>query len=123
MYHKHKKQPWKLWLLFDDRTLKFLDALRERVGPLTVNDWWWGGNFQYRGFREHGCGWGSETSQHYFGRAIDCTSAKYTAQELRDLILAGTLYLGHYVKGVEKDVSWLHFDMRNMETIQWFKPS
>ena len=33
-----------LWWLFDDRLLRVADRLREEYGPMTVNDWIWGGD-------------------------------------------------------------------------------
>jgi len=60
----------KCWELLDEDILADLDTLRDLLGPLTINDWKWGGGFQYSGFRPEGCGVGSKYSQHKLGKAF-----------------------------------------------------
>ncbi len=46
--HKHLGDD-RLWLMFDDRALQTVDWLRDVYGPITLNDWRWGGRNHYRG--------------------------------------------------------------------------
>ena len=38
----------RLWLIFDQKILYTLDALREIYNKIIVNTWWWGGSNQLR---------------------------------------------------------------------------
>ena len=112
----------KAWALLDDRALRTLDALRERFGSITVNDWQWGGTNQYRGLREPDCQIGAAYSQHRFGRAFDCVFRDTTAQAVREFILDNPGEFP-YLSAIEMGTSWLHFDVRNPDgTIQTFNP-
>jgi len=102
----------KAWGLLDERALKTLDALRDRFGSTTVNDWSWGGANQYRGFREDGCGVGAEYSQHKYGRAKDCTFRDVSAEVVRQYILDNPDEFP-YISSIEMGVSWLHFGVGN----------
>lgn len=107
----------KAWELLDPRMLQSLDALREQFGPLNVNDWHRGGRFSLRGFRPMTATTGAVYSQHKFGRAIDCQSTRYTAETMRRHILAHPEQYP-YITALERDVSWLHFDVRNHQVPQ-----
>ncbi len=102
----------KAWGLLDERALKTLDALRDRFGSTTVNDWSWGGANQYRGFREPGCSVGRQYSQHRFGRGFDCSFRDIKAEAVQQYILDNP---DHFplISSIEVGVSWLHFDVRN----------
>ncbi|MEY8247318.1 MAG: D-Ala-D-Ala carboxypeptidase family metallohydrolase [Bermanella sp.] len=100
------------WGLLDERALITLDALRKRFGPITVNDWAWGGVNQYRGLREPGCQIGATYSQHRFGRAFDCIFKNTSAQAVREYIMADPDEFP-YISALELNTSWLHFDVRN----------
>ena len=104
----------RLWLMFDDRILRTYDKLRERYGRIIMNDWWWGGNNQYRGWRPFDCLIGAKLSQHKFGRAGDGIFTK-SAEEIRQNILKNEYDNDfQYISVMEKDVSWLHIDCRNI---------
>ena len=105
----------RLWGLFDDRTLVTADALRDRYGKTTINDWKWGGNNQYGGWRPGDCEIGSELSQHKFGRALDPKFQEVTAEEVREDILTKEYF--DMITCVEMDISWLHYDMRNWDIV------
>lgn len=121
----------RLWMVFDVRALMTLDALRERYGQMTVNDWLWGGSRNYRGFRPPGCDVGADLSQHRFGRGFDDDFKDYEAEEVRVSISAmGRTQrvragLG-YIRRIENGVSWLHFDLGNAginpHPIKFFTP-
>lgn len=102
----------KAWALLDERALKTIDALRDRFGSTTVNDWPWGGANQYRGFREGDCSVGAQYSQHKFGRAFDCIFRDISAEAVRRYILENPEEFP-FISSIEMGVSWLHFDVRN----------
>lgn len=125
-YYKyiHRKGD-KLWLMFDRRLLITLDVLRENFGTLVINDWYWGGENQYRGWRPMDILLGSELSQHKFGRAVDFTPRKVTVNEVREYIRANQ-ELYPYISAMEDEVNWCHIDTRNWDRskqgILFFKP-
>lgn len=108
--------------LIDERVLITLDALREKFGPITVNNWVWGGNRQWSGLRTEQSPFGTAFSQHRFGRAVDCIFRNVTAEEVRQYILANPDEFP-LITFVELDVSWLHFDVRNCPRITTWSPS
>jgi len=80
--------------------------LRDRFGPVTINTWWGGGDYDFRGFRTSGCGFGTELSDHYQGRASDKTFKKYSAEEVREDIKKNWQEYG--ISIIEEDVTWVH---------------
>ena len=116
--------------LMDWRVLYTLDALWElfnqaagkRVSVI-VNNWVFGGDIKYRGFRPPKCSIGANFSQHRFGRAADCVSPDVTASWMRQKLLENNR-LFPYITYVEDDVEWLHFDVRasSFKGIHLFKP-
>ncbi|AGN30337.1 hypothetical protein VPFG_00340 [Vibrio phage nt-1] len=121
------------WSLFDDRLLRTLDALRERFGPCTINDWSWGGSFKYSGFRDENyygttAKYLASRSQHKYGRAADCKFRDFTSEEVRKYILENPDEFP-YVKFIEcgplangSRMSWVHIDVRNSEDVQCWSP-
>lgn len=85
--------------------------------PVTVNNWYWGGTLQERGFRTPDTSTGAKYSQHKLGAAFDCSIRGVTADEVREEILkhsacfmqAGltTLEHAHYAP------TWVHSDIRS----------
>ena len=107
--------------LIDERVLITLDVLREKFGPITVNNWVWGGPRQWSGLRTQESPFGTQYSQHRFGRAADCVFRDVTAEEVRQYILAAPDEFPH-ITFIELDVSWLHFDVRNCPRITTWTP-
>ena len=118
IYEKYKAMG-KLHILlgcFDPRMLWTLDRLRERSGPMIMNDWYWGGRNRYRGWRPPGCKIGADLSMHRFGGAGDLVPANTTAERVRQDILADPFCEDfQYITCIEMDVQWLHFDTRNWD--------
>ena len=117
----YKKRGEKAWALLDERALMTLDLLREDFGPITVNDWSWGGTNQWRGIRTSYSKYFSTYSQHSFGRAFDCIFKNHTAEEVRQAIKANPERY-KYINSIEEGVSWLHFDVRNSEFLAFAGP-
>lgn len=105
-----------VWWLFDPRTLRVGDRIRERYGKMVANTWWWGGRHHYRGWRPPGCKIGTTRSQHRFGRAEDLVPIEVTVEEIWDDIEKGNDFGGITCiekSGPTKKVTWLHHDERN----------
>jgi len=119
----YKSRGEKAWQLLDDRALWTLDALRDKYGAITVNNYFWGGDREWSGLRTHNSPYYSPTSQHSFGRAFDCIFHSHTAETIRKHIQANPdADIFKYIRGIELDVTWLHFDVRNCDRIITFKP-
>ena len=113
-------------VVFDERLLKLIDRIRDQFGPMTANDWSWGGTNQYRGFRPPDCNIGAKLSQHRFGRAADLIPKNITSGEIRKEIIANQNSSNWKdIGGLEMNISWLHIDVRsrtNPNKINLFYP-
>ncbi len=108
-----------MWLAFDARVLQTADRLRERYGPMTVNNWLWGGSRTESGLRAMDTSTGAALSQHKFGRALDCIFHDCTADEVRaDMKKWGVYAEFRLITCIEEfpGMSWFHFDVRNRDT-------
>lgn len=103
------------WELLDPRALITLDQLRDRLGPITVNDWYWGGQYNESGLRSLTTKTGAKLSQHRFGRADDCKFADATPREVADYVLAHADEFPYLTTIEDPDATptWFHFDVRN----------
>lgn len=89
--------PKRIYELYnDDRGLRhinpkiplIMDYLREELGArITINDWYWGGDFQQRGRRTIESDVYKELSDHSDGNAVDFHVEGKTANEVRERIL------------------------------------
>ncbi len=117
-YQLHGHRTAVCWGLFDERLLKTLDLLRLKYGPMTMNNWYWGGSLNWRGFRGSGCTVGTDLSQHRFGRGADSHSKRVSAKEIREDIKENRYpETFQYITCIEDDVFWLHFDVRNTKQL------
>lgn len=115
-YQEFKHEGDKMWWLLDDRGLMTLDMLRDRYGKVFMNNWYWGGDKQYRGYRPPDTRIGAEWSQHKFGRGFDSKFADLNAEDIRQDILNDPFDPDfEYITCIEMNVSWLHFDVRNWD--------
>ena len=113
------------WQFFNPIALIALDGVREFFHKqIIVIDWFWGGEFQYRGLRPIYCTEGATYSQHRFGDAFDGDIEGVTAKEARQAILENQDHeLLKHITCIEADVNWLHFDCRNIaERIKILNP-
>lgn len=105
-----------LWFI-DAGLLKDLDKIREKVGPLTINDWHRNGGYRFSGLRQKGDEYYNPTSAHSFGKAADIKSNKLSSEQLRDVIFEmsqnGEL---KYITRMElKTSGWTHIDCFNTQ--------
>jgi hypothetical protein len=102
------------WWFLDEKALATLVAMREAFGPLTVNNWHLGGNYQYSGFRHPQCTIGAQLSQHRFGRGFDPKSKHFTPEQMQSFILANPKRFPYIttMENAKHTKTWLHFDTR-----------
>lgn len=118
--HVYNKWGDKALMFLDDRALMTLDALREKWGPITVNNWFWDGPRQWSGLRTEETHYGSQYSQHRFGRAFDCVFHEIDDEDVRQYILANPDEFP-YINSIELGTEgWLHFDVRNCKRIKTY---
>lgn len=110
----HAKLGDRAWELLDHRALETLQALRDRFGPTTVNNWHQGGSYKESGLRSFTTSTGAKLSQHRFGRANDCKFKNATPREVFEYVLAHTEEFPHLttIENVAATPTWFHFDVR-----------
>lgn len=105
-----------LWNLFDENLLLGLDWIADRYSPkdgVTINDWYWGGEFSQSGLRTTKSEYYSSTSMHSVGMAADMKFKNITAEEIREDLRQ--LKYAPLITRVENKVSWLHVDTKPTE--------
>jgi hypothetical protein len=119
--HIYKKYGEQAWRFIDSRLIESIDTLKEHfsTGTMTINNYVWNGDRHWSGLRTPISPWYSETSMHSFGKAIDAVFSDYTAEEVR-LYITNNLKFFPHIKGLEKDVSWVHLDIRNEDELVVF---
>ena len=123
----YEKEGEGAWRLFDSKALEVLDWLRENIGiPMTVNNWQWGGEYHYRGWRPIDCTEGAKYSPHKDGCAFDISVKGWTDEQLKDWLKANESKLPHRIRvEIENTNSKVHFDTRPhnwKSNIYYFKP-
>ena len=110
------------WKFLDSRAIEMLDKLKEHFsnGTIVINSYHWKGDRQWSGLRTPKSMYFSQYSQHTFGRAFDCVFSDYDVNDVRGYIIANSVEFP-YIKGIELDTNWLHFDVRNEDEVVKFK--
>ena len=110
-----------LWELFDEKLLITIDALKEKFpdGSMYINNWLWGLDREQSGLRTKNSEYYSPSSMHSLGKAIDCVFTHYKTEEVRKYVINNPKKFPH-IKGIEKDVSWLHIDTRLSDRVVVF---
>jgi hypothetical protein len=100
--------------LLDPRALRVLDDLRDKFGPVTVNNWHTGGLYKESGLRDPFTQTGAMWSQHKFGRAFDCKFKNGTPRQVFDHLISHAPDWPEItvLEDVDKTPTWLHFDVR-----------
>ena len=114
-------------ILIDERIIQLAQYVRDRFKKsVTVNNWYYGGEYKYRGVRPYNCKVGAKYSQHKYGRAFDFTVEGISIKELhKDINKNQKEYFANHLRAVEsihKADTWMHFDVRfsNLNDIFWF---
>lgn len=110
LYYQYGHKPHILIGLLDNRLIEADQKLREKFGPVTINNWWYGGDREWSGLRTRESSYYSFTSQHTYGRASDKLFRDVTAEEVREYLKKHWKKYG--ITCIEEDVSWLHSDVR-----------
>jgi hypothetical protein len=110
----HKARGERAWELLDPRALITLQALRDALGPCTVNSWHAGGGFKESGLRGFSTGTGAAYSQHKYGRAFDCKFRDALPAEALAYVQANRGKFPHLtvIEDVNYTPTWFHFDVR-----------
>ena len=110
-----------LWKLFDAKLLVTIDALKEKFpeGTMSINTWKWQGDRNQSGLRTKNSKYYSPTSQHSVGRAVDCVFSDYDEDSVRQYVINHPDEFP-YIKGIELNVSWCHFDVRSSDRVVLF---
>lgn len=103
----------------DNRILKMADLLREKFGKATCNDWFWGGNYDSRGFRPPNDPDGAKLSAHKRGQALDLIFTA-SAEKIRQYIIDNPDEF-EYITLIEADVNWVHISCENVEKLTIIK--
>lgn len=109
-----------------DQVYHFFRHYYNNDTKIVINDWFTGGQFKYRGYREPECKIGASYSEHKFGNAVDFDvyrkDKRLNPEDVRHMIL------GHrdqflYITRMETDVNWVHIDCKatGMKDIYLFK--
>jgi hypothetical protein len=107
----------KCWSFIDSRLLYSIDQIRNYFNKkITINDWFWGGQFSQRGFRTDAkMNAQAPYSQHVCGRAVDFDVDGLSANDVRlAIITKKNTEQFQYITAMEKDVNWIHIDVRNI---------
>ena len=117
----YRERGEKAWELMAVSQLLTIDALRDEYGPMTINDYIFGGVRQWSGLRTPDSPFYSPYSQHTFGRATDSIFHDISAEEVREDILNNPNKFP-YIMSVELGTDWLHCDSRNCHRIKTYTP-
>lgn len=115
---KNEAERQRLFMLFDIVALQTLDALRQRFGAVTVNNWHVGGARKLSGWRPFDCPVGARYSQHKWGRAFDCLFHHATPEDVRaDIFAHPEREEYRHIRRIEafEGMNWFHFDTGNHE--------
>lgn len=116
----------KSWWMLNEKAVKGLFELRKAIGkPITVNNWFWGGNLENRGYRSIYSNTGGKFSQHRVGNAFDINVKGMTPLQVYDFILENYTKFGiTTVEHKDYTPTWSHIDFRptNQKELLIVKP-
>jgi hypothetical protein len=104
------------WFI-DIRIVYICQFLRDYIcKQLTVNDWYFGGNYNNSGFRKSDTTIGAVMSQHKYGRAVDIKIEGLTPQEIEFTVVNQWIELRRLglstMEKIDKTPTWVHLDVR-----------
>lgn len=101
------------WDLLNENALRSLQTLRDKFGPIVVNNWHSGGAYKESGLREANTSTGAPKSAHKRGEAFDCKPRNCTVRQMYDYVLAhqDKFPLIRRVENIKATPTWFHFDV------------
>jgi hypothetical protein len=104
------------WNLLHPDALDALDGIREFFGvPVIVNNWYGGGQLQFRGYRPADCMIGTLNSYHKRGMAFDSNIKGFDSEDARQIIIENRDNpLLIKIQRMENYVDWIHFDIGSL---------
>lgn len=125
VYHKYKNDAW---YIFTTELLETLLVIRQELDkPITINDWYWGGMYDERGYRDNVSpimkGKTEDNklylSGHVLGCAVDFDVKGMSPDEVRFWIIYNQDVLPHKVRLEYKKngepITWVHLDTKYYE--------
>lgn len=105
-----------VWFI-NPNIVRFVQWVKDYVGgkTVTINDWYWGGQRRYSGYRPPNCRAGAKESSHKRALGVDFIVAGYTGDELRQVIRDNFDFLHREfgLTGIELGTEpWCHADFR-----------
>lgn len=110
------------WELLDPSLLFALDCIRDKYGPILVNNWHSGGELKYRAFRPSDCKVGATYSQHRYGRAADITPLEADLTAVYKALCEAEIPGVTTVENIEATPTWIHLDVRNGTAVRVVNP-
>lgn len=120
------------WRWFDPVALKGLDKLREKFGPLTINNWHSGGDRKYSGFHMKGEYNRSEFSGHRMWGSFDLIPVRLSPKKMRIDLLGDEptqnavrpVIIGfEEITELEYNINWFHVRFcSNIDGVLVYKP-
>lgn len=103
--------------LVSPKIVEGITQIREYFGkPITINDWYRGGHFNYRGYRPPNCKIGAKNSMHKKGHAVDFNVLGLTSNEVNDTIKKDEelFYMMGFRRMENKldSTTWTHLDTK-----------
>lgn len=122
MYESMINNSHVLWGLFDQDLLMAIDWLRDMFGPATINNYYWGGAYEWSGLRTVDCPVYSVGSQHSKGRGVDMKFTDISSEDIRKKLIS--MKYVPWITRIENDVSWLHIDTKetHSRSLYMFNP-
>ena len=105
--------------LISPKLIETIETLRELLNMnMVINNWYHGGLFQQRGYRQQSSGVGKVNGSHYKGLGVDFDCYKngklQKADDIRVKIKDFIISLPH-IRCIEEDISWVHIDCMGEE--------
>lgn len=103
------------WELLNPLALMSLQSVRDKFGPIVVNNWHAGGAYKESGLRAFDTSTGAAYSMHKFGAAYDCKSSTATPTGMFEYIITHREEFPYVtvLEDVQYTPTWLHIDCRN----------
>lgn len=121
--YTYEQRKSKAWELIDRLDIKLLDTFRRKFGKIVINDWYWGGNFNWSGLQTLHCTKYSEYSMNRFSKGWDLKFMDTRPMDVRKHIRENKdWWIKQGLTCVSINTkSYLHIDRRNCKPIKWIR--